>query len=272
MREIELATLASEIKAAQDSNRQVETFTARIPGFDLAAAYDVAHRVHRSRLLEGARAVGRKIGFTNPAMWAMYGVREPIWAYIYDRTVVPSSNDRASCRLGRFAEPRIEAEIVFGFRSAPRPGATLAELLDSIEWVASGFEVVQSHFPAWKFAAADTVADGGLHGALLLGPAQPLSRLGKNPVAALQSFTLTLSCNGRDVEAGRGSNVMGSPLAAIDHLTKVLARQPNDAFLTAGEIVTTGTVTMPHAVHAGETWRSRVQGLELPDLEVEFSE
>jgi 2-oxo-3-hexenedioate decarboxylase len=33
-----------------------------------------------------------------------------------------------------------------------------AVLLTCIEWVALGFEIVQSIFPAWKFSPADTVA------------------------------------------------------------------------------------------------------------------
>jgi hypothetical protein len=30
--------------------------------------------------------------------------------------------------------------------------------------VAHGYEIVHTHFPGWKFSAAQAVADGGLHG------------------------------------------------------------------------------------------------------------
>ena len=50
--------------------------------------YEVAHLIHRARLTEGAKPIGRKIGFTDPGMWARFGVCEPIWAHIYDTTVV----------------------------------------------------------------------------------------------------------------------------------------------------------------------------------------
>jgi 2-oxo-3-hexenedioate decarboxylase len=73
------------------------------------------------------------------------------------------------------------------------------------------------------------------------------------------------------VETGKGSNVLGSPLAAIAHLLSVLAKQPNYASLQAGEIVTTGTVTTAQSVRAGETWRSEVHGIALPGLTVEFA-
>jgi 2-oxo-3-hexenedioate decarboxylase len=144
---LDLVSIAQEIKAAQDSVLQIEPFTSRIPGFDLTVAYEVAHLVHRARLNEGARPVGRKIGFTNPDMWSRYGVREPIWAYIYDTTVVQLEGVHAACPLVSFAEPKIEPEIVFRFRTSPEAGAPLEAVVESIEWVAHGFEIVQSHFP-----------------------------------------------------------------------------------------------------------------------------
>jgi len=180
---LDLPALALEMKAAQDAARQLVPFTTRLPEFDLSAAYEVAHLVHRARLTEGAKPVGRKIGFTNPDMWAKFGVREPIWAYMYDTTVVRLGGVHVTCSLGRLVEPKIEPEIVFGFRTAPRAGAGPLEVLSAIDWVAHGFEIVQSHFPDWKFQAADTIADGGLHGALVVGEPVPLAALGADPAA-----------------------------------------------------------------------------------------
>ena len=82
---IDLGALAAEIKAAQDSALQLPPFTTRVPGFDLSVAYKVARLVHRSRLTEGAKPIGRKIGFTNADMWSKFGVCEPIWVHIYER-------------------------------------------------------------------------------------------------------------------------------------------------------------------------------------------
>jgi 2-oxo-3-hexenedioate decarboxylase len=268
----DLHTLAREMKAAQDAACHVEPFTRRVPGFDLHAAYEVAHLIHRARLAEGARPVGRKIGFTNPAMWARYGVREPIWAYVYDTTVVQLPGTHARCRLNRFVEPKIEPEIVLHFHSAPALGASPQNLLDAIDWVAHGFEIVQSHFSGWKFGAPDTVADWALHGTLLVGPPQPVARLGSDLVAAFAGFSLTLSCDGRAVETGRGSNVLGSPLAAIAHLLALLAKQSEAVTLRAGELVTTGTITPARSIRTGETWQSELAGIALPGLTVELSE
>lgn len=268
---LNLDTLALEIKTAQDLALQIQPFTTRLQGFDLSIAYKVAHLIHHERLAEGAKPVGRKIGFTNADMWARYGVCEPIWAYIYDTTVAQLQNTQTTCSLEKFVEPKIEPEIIFRFREAPPANARLVDIVDAIDWVAHGFEIVQSHFPGWIFQAPDTVADWALHGTLLIGPPQPLSELQGDPIATLESFSLTLSCDGRIIETGKGENVLGSPLAAIAHLVSVLNRQTDHAPLEAGEIVTTGTITTAQSLCVGQNWRSDLQGIALPGLSVEFS-
>lgn len=267
----ELNSLARQMKAAQDEARQIEPFTAQYSGFDVPTAYEVARQVHEKRLIENAIPVGRKIGFTNPEMWALYGVREPIWAYMYDSTVSYLSEGETTCSLSRFAEPKIEPEIVFHFKSAPPTTRNLSAILACIDWVAPAFEVVQSHFPGWKFRAADTVADWGLHGTLLLGEPVPVDLLGPDPVTALEKFSVTLSCNGTVIEVGKGGNVLGNPLAAVAHLMEVLARQRSAMPLQANEMISTGTLTMAQAVHAGEQWRAELSGIQLSGLSVTFA-
>ncbi len=268
----DIRSVAAQMKAAQDEVRQIRPFTSEPGAFDISSAYKVSHLIHEARLAEGFVPVGRKIGFTNPEMWSLYGVREPIWGHMYDKTVVNLSGRHSTCSLGRFAEPKIEPEIVFHFRSAPPVTGDLSAILECIDWVAHGFEIVQSHFPGWKFQAPDTIADGGLHGTLLLGEPQAVARLKPDLVAALESFSIDLFCDGDVRAAGKGRNVLGSPLAAVAHLIAVLAKQPQYMPLQANEMVTTGTVTAAQVVRCGETWRTEIAGIALPGLSVSFSD
>ena len=266
-----LTDIAREVKAAQDNAQQFQPLTTRYPGLDVPAAYAVANLIHEMRLAEGAVPVGRKIGFTNPDMWARYGVQEPIWAYVYDTTVARLKAGHGQCRLNRFTEPKIEPEIIFHFHASPPVDAGLEAILASIDWVAHGFEIVQSHCPGWQFKAADTIADWALHGTLLIGEPQPVSRFDTDLIATLETFAINLCCNNAVREVGRGSNVLGSPLAAIAHLIAVLATQPQYQPLQADEIVTTGTITTAQAVNAGETWGTTLSGINLPGVTVEFT-
>ncbi|SDX61072.1 2-keto-4-pentenoate hydratase [Marinobacter mobilis] len=267
---LNLESMALEMMAAQDSGQQIRPFTTRVQGFDVPSAYKVAALIHRARLAEGANPVGRKIGFTNPDMWSKYGVCEPIWAYMYDTTVVQLRDSQSYCPIERFSEPKIEPEIIFHFRSDLSPGAKISDVVDAIDWVAHGFEIVQSHFPGWRFKAPDTVADSALHGTLLIGPPRPLHELGNDPVSVLESLSVNLFCNGLLIETGKGSNVLGNPLTAVVHLVSVLGRQSEPATVKAGEIITTGTMTTAQAVQPGQTWQTEVKGAELVGLTVDF--
>ena len=269
---LDIEALATEMKAAQDGARSIVPLSSRFAGLDMADAYRIAGRIHRQRLQEGARAVGRKIGFSNRTIWPTYGVHEPIWAHVYDRTVemLPSAHARSS--LSRFVEPRIEPEIVFGLRDAPPRGADPAGLLACIEWVAHGFEIVQSHAPGWRFKAPDTVADQALHGRLLVGPKHPPAVLGARPLEALREFRLDLLRDGEVMQSGCGANVLGSPLEALAYLLGMLAAPGEHRPLSAGELVTTGTITDAPPVRAGERWETRLHGLSLPGLELELVE
>ncbi len=70
---MKLEAMAREIAAAQREVRQIAPFTTRYAQFDNHAAYQVARQLHERRIEDGWVATGRKIGFTNPDMWALYG-------------------------------------------------------------------------------------------------------------------------------------------------------------------------------------------------------
>ena len=48
---------------------------------------------------KGWKPVGSKIGFTNRTLWDRYGVHEPMWGTVYDRTLIQAENQRATVPL-----------------------------------------------------------------------------------------------------------------------------------------------------------------------------
>lgn len=181
---------------------------------------------------------------------------------------VPASG--GAFALTGLAEPRIEPEIVFGLAKAPAAGMGEAALLDCIEWVAHGFEIVQSIFPRWKFWAADTVAAFDLHGALLIGPRRKLAPHVESWLASLASFEIDLSCDGVIVDRGHAANVLDGPLLALRHLVELLARDPTQPSLAAGEIITTGTLTRAFPIAPTQTWETALHGVALDGMRVRF--
>jgi 2-oxo-3-hexenedioate decarboxylase len=262
--------IAAEALAATDSGRQIAPFSAHYPGFDMDAAYAANAAVRRAREARGEKVVGRKIGFTNRTIWAEYGVYAPNWGYVYDSTVHELAEVGAGFSLARLAEPRVEPEIMFGIARAPDPDMTVGELFACIEWVAHGFEIVQSIFPGWKFAPADTTAANALHGALIIGPRHAVS---SDPywVRALETFDIELRRNGAPADRGRAANVLDGPLHALRHLVELLAGDRESPPLQAGEIVTTGTLTRALPVAPGETWSTSLSGIAFAGVTIRFA-
>jgi len=257
--------IATELLAALDANTTIGTITGRAPSFDVDAAYRVSAEILRRRRARGETPIGRKVGFTNRTIWAEYGVSTPMWAHVYDSTVTYFDEPQGSLAIGHLAQPRIEPEIVLHFKGAPRATEDENELLSSIDWIAHGYEIVQCHFPNWKFMAADTIADFGLHGALVVGPKRPVDGLAE-VVRKLRTFTITLAKNGTVEAQGGGSNVLDSPLLVAAHLLNLLQHQQGFDPVQAGELVTTGTLTPALPIRAGETWTTELLGIELPGL------
>ncbi len=267
----ELCAIADRLIAAYDSTTTLAPITATLPDFSVEDAYAVLGAIEDRRRAQGWRPVGRKIGFTNRTIWPRYGVFQPMWAHVWAHTLHRAEQGRTRLSLQPFVQPRLEPEVVFGLKGPVPLSDDAVRVLESVEWIAPGFEIVQSHFPEWRFAAADCTAAFGLHGALVIG--RPLAVTPENRARIaerLPRFEVALSRDGAVVDRGKGANVLDSPALALVHLARVLAGQPQFPPLAPGEIVTTGTVTDAWPVAPGETWSSDYSDLGIEGLSIAF--
>ncbi len=249
-------------------------WNAAIPdNCDLPAAYQNALALRQLRCNRGEQPRGYKIGFTNRNIWPRYGVYAPIWGTVYDSTLsFCDDGGHGSVSLQSTCQPRIEPELVFGMKRTPPPNASIEQLFADIEWLAPGFEVVQSHLRDWKFKAADTVADGALHARLLVGRKIPMASIAGNASQLnelLAGAKVSLLKDRQVIDQGCGANVLGSPLNALQHFLVELRQCPSAPDLLPGDVVTTGTWTDAWPVQPGEQWRGDF-GAPLAQLDVEF--
>jgi 2-keto-4-pentenoate hydratase len=231
---------------------------------DVPVAYATALAVRAARSAGGERPVGYKVGFTNRTIWPRYEVYGPIWGTVWNSTLTQvdaAAPNEGVLSLKGLCEPRIEPEVVFCLREAPPPDCSLAQLVAAVDWVAHGYEIVHTHFPAWKFTAAQAVADGGLHGLLLVGHRVKLDA-GMAPEAVMASLTgLRIKLYGDGVlkDEGTGANVLDGPLQALLHFVNELRAIPGAPALQAGDVITTGTLTDAWPVAAGQTWHTVIE-------------
>lgn len=258
------AQIARQVAEAMATRAQIPPFSQRGASLDLATAYRAAAAL---RSLRGGRLVGRKIGFTNRGIWERYGVASPMWGDVLAETCADIEAGESVVALSGFAEPRLEPEIALGLDRAPEPDMDLAQLGACIGWVAPAFEIVQSIYPAWRFDIADCVAAGALHGRLLIGRRVSARSL---DLRQLPAVAVTLCKNQEPVDEGVGANALDGPVDALAHLVALLASDPLNPPIAAGEIISTGTLTDAWPLAPGERWSAHYRGVFSADIALRF--
>jgi 2-oxo-3-hexenedioate decarboxylase len=279
--------IATELQDARVKNYQITPISRTVADLDQDKGYQIAASLKALREETAGEVVaGRKIGFTNRNIWPEYNIDRSNWSYMYKNTVIDltdDSHDRLSHESGiaevdisqlSNLQPKIEPEVVLGLANPVSASMNDAELLSSLEWIAHGFEVVASVYPDWRFTAADTTAAFALHGLLLVGPKiyvqEAATRSPERLLQSLMGFKIELRQNGKKVDQGGGSNVLGSPIKALRHLVELLEKDEYNLPLAAGETVTTGTLTRALDIHHDDVWSTKISGIELHGLEVRF--
>jgi len=246
---------ADRLAKAFANGQQIAPFSDTEPEFDLAAGYAAQHELSARRVFAGAKIVGVKVGFTNTQIWEQYGIHAPIHAPVFDTTLATGS-----VPIDGLMEPLIEPEVVLKLRATPTPDMDDTALLACIAEAAPGFEIVHSVYPGWRCKAPDSVAAGGMHGALVLGE---WVRVDPDWAERLRVFTATLRCDGETQDTGQASNLLGDgPLKVLRHLVGLDSSEP----LPPGSLVSTGTVTRALPIKAGQSWSVSFDGLGFSPL------
>jgi len=264
----EVETLARELLSAYETGGMVTIPPSGRPGFDLDVAYEVEATLKQFREADGHKAVGRKVGYANKAMWRVLKLETLVWAHMYDDTVHYSDSNSTTVALAHPRSLKIEPEIVFGLNQPVMGERTdPAAALASTDWLAVGFEIIDCPFPEWQFQPSDFVASFGLHHALAVGERVQV-RADRVPVLVdeLPRFKVRVSKNGEFVEEGSGRNSLRSPALCLAELSAAIVRRFPTQLLSAGEIVSSGTLTAGHPADRGDLWTVEVEGLSLPPL------
>lgn len=243
------------------------------PGFDLNAAYEVESALKRLREAGGHRAIGRKVGYANKAVWRLLKLETLVWAHMYDDTVHYSTNNSATLAVPQARSLKIEPEIVFALKQSITSETLATENLDaaaalkSTDWLALGFEIIDCPFPQWQFQPSDFVASLGLHAALVIGERISVrSASVAELVDDLPRCRVRMLKNGEFVEEGSGRNSLRSPALCLAELASAIIRRSPLEPLAGGEIISTGTLTGGHLIEKGDVWTAEVAGLPLPAL------
>jgi 2-oxo-3-hexenedioate decarboxylase len=119
-----------------------------------------------------------------------------------------------------------------------------AAVLEAVEWIALGFEIIDCVYQDWKFQPADFVASYGLHAALIVGAPMAVDATNSPALAeSLASFKLQLLRNGeppsRAAAATRSAAPRSVPPSSRPRSHAVRARNR----LPPAKLISSGTLT-----------------------------
>jgi 2-oxo-3-hexenedioate decarboxylase len=249
---IAAANAARILAAARLSGHTVEPFSDTESGLTEDWGYAVQDEDHRSRVADGERTIGAKLGLTSRAKQRRMGVDTPIVGFLTDAMLFEAA--RVTRELHRWVQPRIEPEIVFVTAQDISAPITLDEAAMLVDSVTVGAEILDSRFTDYRFGLGDVIADNTSAAGVLLGPPHRLDRIG-----ALASLSCAVEVDGAVVHEAAGSAVLGDPLRSLVLLAEHVAACGN--VLAAGSLVLAGAMTDAVTLRTGHTYSLRVDTL-----------
>lgn len=227
---------------AERTGRQIGLLSLRYPGLDMEGAYAIQAALIRRKLETGRKTIGWKIGLTSKAMQQALGIDIPDSGVLLDdmafadSTVIP---------VGRFIQPRIEAEIAFVMK-APLCGdqVTRDDVLAATDHVAAAIEILDTRIlrqdPLSGVARkiVDTIADNAANAGIVLSEKKH----------AIDAFDLRwigaiVKRDGEVEETGLGAGVLNDPLKGIVWLARRMHRYGQS--IEPGQVILSGSFIRP---------------------------
>lgn len=244
--------IADALHEAEIQRHPINPPTDTYPDLSLRDAYRVQRSNIYRRVDYGEKIVGHKVGLTAKAMQELFGVDEPDYGHLLN-TMMHSQD--APLNLQELIDPQIEIEPAFVLAKPLRgPDLALEDVLAATDYISVCFEVIDSRIINWRIKLADTVADNGSSARVVMG-----TKRVKPDELDLRDLETVLTLDGKVVETGNTSAILGHPAYSVAWLANTLAQY--DVVLQPGDIVLPGTCTRSHRIAGCKTITGSIDGL-----------
>lgn len=194
-------------------------------------AYRIQHEVSETRLREGDRLAGFKLGYTSKPMREQMGVATPNYGPLTNRMLLPNDSTTDPALL----QPRVEPEVGLVLAKPLAGRVSRYEVLAAVKYAAACLEIVDSVWADYRFTAEDNTADGSSAAQVVVGPLLPVLSNG------LVHTGVALYRNGAMVASSAAAAASGNPIDSLVWLVHRLHEEGTG--LVPGMLVITGGLT-----------------------------
>ncbi len=237
-----ITTAARALLTAEATRKQIGLLSQTYPGMTLDDAYAVQAELVATKLAEGRRRIGWKIGLTSRAMQEALKIDTPDSGVLLNDMLFANG---ATVSADRFIQPRVEAEIAFLMaRDLSGLQVTRADVVAATAHVAPALEILDTRIlrsdprTGRGRIITDTVSDNAANAGIVLGDQRHVI-----DAYDLRWVGAIVRRGGVVEETGLGAGVLDDPVIGILWLVHRLARYGRG--LMAGEIVLSGSFVRP---------------------------
>jgi 2-oxo-hept-3-ene-1,7-dioate hydratase len=244
---------ARRLNQAEKTRTQIRQFSLEWPGLTIPDAYAIQREWVRLKLTEGRTLKGHKIGLTSRAMQRSSNISEPDYGALLSDMFFDNG---AEIPANRFIVPRLEVELAFVLKQRlSGPGCTMADVTKATDYVTPAIEIIDARIertdPATKVTrkVTDTISDNAANAGIVLG-----GKRFKPGEFDMRWIAALLYRNGVVEESGVAASVLDHPANGVAWLANALHAYGEQ--LEAGEVVLSGSFTVPVPAQAGDVFKA----------------
>ena len=238
---------ANDLFEADKNNLQIGLLSLQYPDINMDDAYKIQSLLVKKKTSAENKVVGWKIGLTSKAMQNALNIDIPDSGVLLSDMIFQNGNH---IPLGRFIQPRIEAEIAFVMKSDLSGKVSRSDVLSATEYVCPSIEILDTRIVrkdektgAYR-TVFDTIADNAANAGIVLGE----ERHGPDEFD-LRWVGAIVSRNGEIEETGLGGGVLGDPILGVSWLSERLGKYGDK--ISKGDVVLSGSFIRPIECSSG---------------------
>ena len=233
---------ADDLLRAESTGEQIGLLTHRHPQMTMDDAYAIQNVILSRKCSLGRRVIGWKIGLTSKAMQSALNIDIPDSGILFDDMLFSSGE---TVPLGRFIQPRIEAEIAFVMKDSIGGDSVMrSDVIAATDYVCASIEILDTRIVRVDESTGesrkifDTISDNAANAGLVLSELRhPIDSFDLRWIGAI------VSLNGEVEETGLGAGVLNDPIESVVWLARRMSSYGQR--IESGHIILSGSFIRP---------------------------